>query len=704
MELAAGRSSSHRRRDWLTAVALAAITLAVFIPALDCGFVSFDDPSYVKNVPIVTRGLSGEGFRWAFATYRMGNWHPLTWLSLQLDAELWQAAGGKEMDPRAFHLGSVLLHALNAALLFLALRALTDAFRRSAAVALLFAVHPLRAESVVWISERKDVLSGFFGLLALLAYASYSHRPSVWRYLALMAAFTCSLMSKAMLVTLPCLLLVLDWWPLMRTTLQRAPVKEGAASGPERIPLLKKFRGVWLRLAIEKLPLLVVAIVFSLITLQAQESRGARRTREESPLGSRIENAALSYVAYLTKTVWPSGLAVFYPHPLAPGSGGLAHSHAVAACVFLVALSAIAVALRQRAPYFMVGWLWFLGSLVPTIGLVQVGNQAYADRYSYFPQIGLLLIICWGAADLVGKRTPALALIAAGTAAVALAAVTWKQIPVWNDSFSLWEHARLTTGENHVVLIGLGDALAEKHDERALEKAEEYYRKAIQLVPKAYQAHFGLGGLLYRQRKLKEAAEELGETCRLQSALPFARSEYGLVLFALGRVDEAEREQEAAIELAPDLPEPHLCLGQIALEKKQGARAIHEYRQALRLSKGSFDAHLGLGVALKSQGALDEALQHLQAAINLEPRSEQAYFRLGQALEAKRDAEGAATCYERAVQLQPAMARDWYALSNVRRQQGRTQEADQCLSRARQLDPALAKPASKAGPGNPPPP
>jgi protein O-mannosyl-transferase len=364
-------------------------------------------------------------------------------------------------------------------------------------------------------------------------------------------------------------------------------------------------------------------------------------------------------------------------------------------------LTALAVALRRRAPYFLVGWLWFLGSLIPTIGIVQVGNQAYADRYSYFPQIGLNIAVCWGVAALAKKRTQALAVAAVG-ALVILSVVTWKQIPVWKDSLSLWENARQTTGENLVVLSSLGDALAEKKEPRDQAKAEQYYRKAIELVPNGFQAHMGLGGLLHRQGRLAEAAKELGETCRLQPGIPFVRAEYGIVLYGLRRLDEAEREQESAIQIEPKLPEPHRNLGQIALAKGDVDRAVHEYREALRLSNGSFDAHLGLGVALTRQGALDEGLGHLQAAVNIDRRSEQAYFQLGQALKAKRDWAGAATSFERALQLQPNMARDWYGLSDARRQQGRTVEADRCLARAQQLDPNLTNPPGRPGPGDTP--
>jgi tetratricopeptide (TPR) repeat protein len=634
MRLATGQLATNVRRDWLIAGALAVLTYVVFAPAIGYGFVNCDDDDYVYANKHVLDGLNANDVRWAFTS---GDrlWIPLTWLSFQLDVTLWGT------EPWGFHLTNVLVHAANVALLFLALRALTGTFGTSAAVALLFAVHPLRVESVAWVTERKDVLSAFFGLLALWAYAGYVAAPSVRRYLPVALALALSMSAKPMLVTLPCLFLLLDWWPL------------GRVRGPRD----------WPRLGAEKLPLFALAAALAAVTYLAQVgNRGVM----SFPLTARFENAAISYVEYLKRTVWPVDLAVFYPHRYYAWGAGLSLPVVAGAIVFLTIVTAAAIRLRQRAPYLLAGWLWYVGTLVPVIGVVQNGEQSYADRFSYFPQVGILIAVCWGVADMA-RAWPRPAVAATALTALLLSGVTRQQLPVWKDSETLWRHDLRTVGDNP-------------------------------------QAHLALGGALYRQGKLEEAAKELVKTRRLQPSVPRVRAEYGLVLYALGRLDEAEREQEAAIDVAPKLPEPHRNLGQIALKKGQVDRAVHEYREALRLSNGSFDAHLGLGVALKLQGALDEAMQHLQAAINLEPRSEQAYFQLGQALEAKRDAEGAATCYERAVQLQPAMARDWYALSNVRRQQGRTQDADQCLARARQLDPALAKPASKPGPGNPPPP
>src|SRR5579883_3044632 len=335
-------------REWVAAGLLAGISLAVFARALDCGFVNYDDMEYVTRNRDVLRGLTPGGVGWAFTTCYNSNWHPLTWLSLELDASLWHLPDGGP-DPTGFHLTNVLVHAANVALVFFALRALTGAFWRSAAVALLFAVHPLRVESVAWVSERKDVLSTFFGLLALWAYAAYVAAPSRRRYLAVAGPFALSLLSKPMLVTLPCLLLVLDWWPLGRLR-----------------------PGDWRRRVVEKVPLFALVVASSAVTYLAQSKQRAVASTTMFPPSVRLENALVGYAAYLFKTVWPADLAAYYPHPIydTRSGGGLTAETVGLAAVVLVALTAGAAALRRKAPYLLAGWLWFLGTLVPVIGLV----------------------------------------------------------------------------------------------------------------------------------------------------------------------------------------------------------------------------------------------------------------------------------------------------------------------------------------------
>jgi Flp pilus assembly protein TadD len=573
------------------------VAFALLAPAIGYEFVNLDDFQYVTQNPDVLAGLSPEGTRWAFTTFRNSNWHPLTWLSLQLDASLWRLKDGKTPDPRGFHLTSVLLHAANAALLFAALRALTGAYWRSAAAALLFAVHPLRVESVAWISERKDVLSTLFGLLALWAYAAYAGRPSVGRYLAVAAAFAGSLLAKPMLVTLPCLLLVLDWWPLGRM-----------GGGGRQVA----------RLAVEKLPLVALAAASCIVTVLAQRSGKAVIGVETFPPGVRLENAAVSYVTYLSKTLWPAGLAVYFPHPALryADSAGLSHVAAAGAAVVLVVLSAVAVALRRRAPYVLAGWLWYLGALVPVIGLVQVGNQAYADRYTYFPQVGILIALCWGAADLARHRA-GVALAAAVAAAAVLAVLTHEQLGVWRDSLALWDHTVRTAGPSPLAMICRGEVLLER---RRPDEAADCYREALRLEPTSARAMSNLGLCLLRQGKPEDAGRYFEDACRADPRLPMAHLNLGLVRLEQRRFAEAARAFEAECELDPKQTDAVFYLGQAEFYGGNLPGAVTHLREALRRNPHFGRGHFMLGLALESQGERAEAVRHFEEAVRYDPQ------------------------------------------------------------------------------------
>jgi tetratricopeptide (TPR) repeat protein len=644
-----------RTRVGLAAVALAGAAFVTFAPSIGYQFVSFDDPFYVVQTPQVTHGLSTGNVAWAFTTFRNGNWHPVTWLSLQSDATLWGPG------PRGFHLTNVLLHSANAALVFLALHALTGAFWPAVAAAALFAVHPLRAESVAWISERKDVLSILFGLLALLAYAGYVRRRSVSLYLAVLVAFTLSLLAKPTLVTLPCLLLVLDWWPLRRVSHEEPALApdEPSKSLPRKaakteitdklaVPVGPHRSAVrdWLRLVAEKMPLVAVLVVSCVVTFLAQGSRGAVKA---FTLQARAENTAVAYVAYLTKTVWPTGLAVYYPHPSYPGGTPLSSGEVAGAALVLILLTAGAVVLRKRSPYLLAGWLWYLGTLVPVIGLVQVGTQAYADRYTYFPQIGILLAVCWGVADLA-RGWPRVALAAGAAATLALVAVTQANLPVWKDSFSLWENARLTTGENATTLVNLGQALEERGNAA---KAEQYYQSAIRIEPESVAAHNDLGKLYISQKRFKEAIGELKEACELAPDFPLVRNNLGNAYYLHKKPDEAAAEYAKAIELAPEYDQPYRALGKIELERKNADHAAELFRKAVSLSPGSADGYVGLGIALGQKGKHDEALELFVKAVRIDPNSANAFYNLGKVLYARGELEKADDCFRRVLDLKP---------------------------------------------------
>jgi Tfp pilus assembly protein PilF len=603
------------RRDWIAAAVLAAVTFAVFAPALGCDFVNFDDPDYVTRNSYVMRGLTADGVRWAFTAFHTYNWHPLTWLSLQLDSTLWGPG------PRGFHRTNVLLHAANAALLFLALRGLTGAFWRSAAVALLFAVHPLRVESVAWVSERKDVLCACFGLLALWAYAGYARRPSAPRYGAVLAAFALSLLAKPMLVTLPCLLLVLDWWPLRRmATADEPPAKgrgTGITTGPSAwLPALAD----WRRLVVEKVPLFVLVAASAIVTIHAQSAGGAVSGLQTFPPSVRLGNAAVSYVTYLSDTLFPTGLAVYYPHRSYPWGGGLAPATVAAATLLLLAITAAAVALRRRTPYLLTGWLWYAGTLVPVIGLVQVGGQAYADRYTYFPQIGILLALCWGVGDLV-RSWPRTAMSVAAVAAVVLAALTVGQLQVWRNSTTLWENDLTAARPSPEALDHLGQALA---GQGQAAKAIDCYRRAIALDPTSARAHNNLGNAFLRQGKWNEAAEEFDQACQLAPDLAEAHTNRGIVFYQQKDLEKAAEEHRKAIQLDPQLVEARVNLGQVELTRHRPGAAADCYREVLRQRPGDVGALVGLGAAFLEMGKTADALDCAREALRRDPGSEKA--------------------------------------------------------------------------------
>jgi tetratricopeptide (TPR) repeat protein len=452
--------------------ALALLTLIAWLPTFANGFVNLDDGLYVTGNPWVLRGLDPEGLAWALTANVANNWHPLTLLSHMLDIQLFglHAAG--------HHGTSLLLHAANVLLLFAVLRGMTGSLWRSAMVAALFAVHPTHVESVAWVAERKDVLSALFWIFALGAWTAWTRRPSAGRYLLVVVLMILGLASKPMVVTLPFALLLLDLWPLDRLRLG------------------------WKRLVLEKLPLLALSAASSLVTLRYQKT--SMVPLEVLPWSFRLANAAVSYAAYLGKTLVPRRLAAFYPIPLEIPAWKVA-----GAAALLLAVTALSIWRARRSPWLLAGWLWFLGTLVPVIGLVQVGRQAMADRYLYIPSIGLFLAIVWGVAELV-KRRAVLATVSV-VVILALAAGTWVQVGYWRDSVALYRHALAVTRGNYVAHIGLAKALTARQD---WDGAAEQYRAALALRPGIREARLGL------EAALRAAGRQEGPACCTKSSTP----------------------------------------------------------------------------------------------------------------------------------------------------------------------------------------
>lgn len=544
-------------RPRLLALLLALVTLLAYLPVREAGFVVYDDPDYVTESPLVQAGLTWPGVRWAFTTWHVSNWHPLTWLSHMADCELFGLQAG------AHHLVNVLFHAANAALLFVLLWRLTGASWASALVAALFAWHPLRVESVAWVSERKDVLSLFFALLTLLAYVRYVRTLGVpgakaGRLLVLaVALFALGLLAKPMLVTLPFVLLLLDWWPLTRIPDHRLSVAAG-------LPLVG-----------EKWPFFLLSAASCVVTFLAQRAASVL-TLEQCPPGLRLGNALLAVGQYLRDTLWPWHLALLYPLPkslplLPVAAAGLA----LAGCSWLAWRG------RRTQPWLLVGWLWFLGTLVPVIGLVQVGLQGRADRYTYLPHIGLFIAVVFGLRELAlrWRIPPVCQAVAAGLVLAACLGLTERQIRFWRDSETVFVRSLTVSPGNSLAHINLGVAL-QQQGRRAEALAE--YQAALRLDPTRVQVHNNLAILLDEMDRNDEALAAYQEALRLNPQAPLAHCNLGGLLAKLGRFDEALSHYAEAARLAPDDPRPQALMGRAELRRGNSVVAAVHFRDALR--------------------------------------------------------------------------------------------------------------------------
>jgi Flp pilus assembly protein TadD len=574
------RSYLERFGPLIVCFVLAAIVLIVFGQTLRHEFVNYDDSEYVTGNPKVVRGLSLDGIQWAFTHPHGGNWHPLTSISHMLDCQLYG------LEPGGHHLTNVLLHLLAAVFLFLALRQLTGTLWSSAAVAAIFAIHPLRVESVAWIAERKDLLSGVFFMLILWAYARYarSNRPSPGRYLVIVVLFALGLMCKPSLVTLPFVLLLLDYWPLQRMAIQ------SSSSGPRysdhrhptrpsnSAPLAKKTLGY---LLVEKIPLLVLSAASCLATLWAQER--IMLTLGQLTFGDRLANMLVSYVAYLGQMIWPVGLAVVYPYP----QSGWSMVETSLAFLVLAGISVIFFAWRVKYPFLLVGWLWFLGMLVPMIGLVQVGLQTRADRYTYLPQIGLYLLVTWGAVELFSKwRNGGKVLVAvAGLIIAGLTVASYVQTTFWRNSQTLWNHTLAHTSNNYIAHTHLGEALI---SQGRPDEAIAHLRQALAISDYPV-AHNNLGSALASKGNWVEARDSFQAAVRLRPNFSQAHGNLGLSLSKLGRTDEAVAEFEKSLQLDDNYQDNY----NLALWLRQLGRrdeAVAHFREALRLQPGDMKA------------------------------------------------------------------------------------------------------------------
>jgi tetratricopeptide (TPR) repeat protein len=575
-----------KRRNWLVAgicATLMILILIVFGQTIGNGFINFDDDHYVYQNPMVLRGLSLDGIGWAFTHVHSNNWHPLTTLLCMLDCQMYGLwAGGH-------HLTSVLLHAACAVLLFLLLLEMTGKMWRSGFVAAVFAIHPLRVESVAWVSELKDVLSGVFFMLTLWAYVRFTRRPdSKGRYAMVLIWFALGLMSKPMLVTVPFVLILLDYWPL------------GRFQKLSQLPVLLR----------EKLPLFALSVLSCVATVLAQEQ--AIQTIEHFPLALRIGNALIAYVAYLGKLIWPRGLAVLYPLL----KDGTPAWQVIDATLLLAALTAGAWLVRRKQPYLLVGWLWYLGMLAPVIGILQVGGQAYADRYTYLPQIGLCLAGTWMAAEWAGERRRRRAMLGSIASAIlcALLAVAYHQTAYWRDSETLWSHTLECTRDNSIAHNNLG--LVSLDQGRPTE-ATAHFREALRINPIDGKAYYNLGLVLCQQGHTEEAAAEFRKAIELNPTDGKAHNNLGVVLCQQGRMEQGIAEFRAALEIEPDDAEADKNLGNAVFRRGSAAEAIGYEQKALELQPADASAQNDLAwmLATAPQPSLRDGARAVKLAM-----------------------------------------------------------------------------------------
>jgi tetratricopeptide (TPR) repeat protein len=690
---------------WLLAVLLVLGTMALYWPATRCDFVNFDDDLYLTSNVHVQKGLTWEGLKWAWLNPVCWNWHPLTVWSHMLGRQIF---GWK---PWGHHLVNVILHAVNTGLVFLLLRRVTGALWRSALVAVLFGWHPLHVESVAWVAERKDVLSGLFGLLALMAYARYAEssrekgeggsrkaeaggpwsavggqrsllsRPSVIYYLLSLFLLALGLMSKPMLVTWPFVMLLLDYWPLGR--MQKAECRKQNAEAPNTSHVSRFTfhvpRLTLLLLLVEKIPFFVLAVLTSVVTFVVQRRGGILLSAETPPLGARVGNALISYVRYLGKLFWPADLAVFYPHP-----GYWPLGKVLLAGGLLLGISGLVWAQRRRYPYLLVGWLWYCGTLVPVSQLVQTANMAMADRWTYLPSLGAVVLVVWGVCELTrGWRYQALALSVAGSAVVvACLTLTRQQIGYWKDSETLFQHALKVTECNWFVHNHLGAAF---YKQGRTDEAIRQYREALRLNPAFAQAHNNLGAALEKEGQTDEAIRHYQEALRLKADYAEAHNNLGIVFFQQNRTDDAIPQFKEAVGLKPDLAEAHYNLGAALDQKGQMDEAAREYQEAVRLQPDYANAHYHLGVALGQKGQVGEAIRHYQEAIRLQPDYAEAYNNLGIIFYQQSRTDEAIREFEEVVHLRPEHADAHNILGMALSSKGRLDEAVSQIQEALRL-------------------
>jgi len=615
----------RQHSKWVAGMLLIAATLIVYLPVKDHQFVGLDDDLYVTHNPQIQKGLTWANLAWALTALEAGFWHPLTWWSHMLDYELFG------LNPGGHHLMSLLLHTLNVLLLFGLLQRWTGALWRSFLVAALFALHPLNVESVAWVAERKNVLSTLFWLLTLGAYVHYVRKPHWQRYLWVVVLFVLGLMAKPMLVTLPCVVLLLDYWPLGRLDLSWSEFRQKGA-----------------KLLLEKTPLFALSVASGMLAIHAEDLLGALPSLQQISLEARLGNSLTSLVAYLGKMVWPTDLAVFYPHPEA----SLPVGQVILAIIVIGTLSLLVLWGAPSYPYLLVGWLWYLGTLLPVSGLIQVGRHTMADRFMYVPLIGVFILLVWGCTQWVegSQVKKGWGIGATVFLLLGLSINTRLQVAHWQNSTTLFEHAIRSTKDNDLIHNNLGTVFLEAGE---IDKSMEQLYIALQIRPESPAVLYNLGLALKQKGNLDGAARYFLEALDLKPNLADAHNNLGLIRMAQGDGEKALQHFSKALEIDPQLFEAHNNLGTLLLGRGQIEEAIRHFSQSLLLHPDQARAYNNLGAALDLQGRSEEAIAHYHRALELAPSSYLTHNNLGKMFMEKGDLEKAAAHFSKVIEIEP---------------------------------------------------
>ena len=717
------RIGKNSLRDTLVGCLLLVAVVVIYAPVFTFDFVTYDDDGYVTMNPTVQRGLQPDTVVWAFTKFGvMGNWHPVTLLSHMLDCQIFG------LNPAGHHATSILLHALNCVLLFVVLRRMTSVFWPSVFVAAMFAFHPLRVESVAWIAERKDVLSMFFGLLATLFYVQYTRHGKAWRYLIVGVALALGLMSKPMLVTLPLVFLLLDYWPLGRsngffggfTKTSKQPHLSRAED-----PIRQQMSFYWL--VLEKVPWIVLSAFSCWATMRCQESGGALEAAQTIALGDRLTNAVIAYSSYLSMLFWPTKLCVMYPHPNLPGGMPWGIFQVSAAWLLIIIITSIVFCLSARR-YLLVGWLWYVGTLVPVIGIVQVGFQSMADRYTYFPMIGLLLMIVWSGNDVWTRfsnhrHVQHLLIGGMGCWLVVMACCTWHQIGFWHDSIALYERAVAFEPSCPIMHNNLGIVLVDQNQHwaavekytdaiqrdpeyaealtnrgnayRALGKSElalKDYSQAIVLQPKLMAAYYNRGNIYGQLKQFQRAIKDLTKAIQISPEQAKLYEVRGNVYRYSQEYELAIQDFSTAIEIVPDYYDAIVHRGRLELARGNQEQAIRDLTRAMELQPNDAAVYSQRGDAYSQLNRLDLAVADYSRGIELSPQSATPYFQRGILLGQKSDYRGAIRDFTKTIELQSDSANAYYSRGLARKFLKEYRSAVEDFEKAIEIDPDTAKP------------